>query len=193
MNSIPYTGLEAGTPLDSKPDATFFDFTTDKIRHLLDRPGALGIRFHLNQDRPTPPTELYAAACTSTSDIRDTTVNNQDYFIPLPAGRSCAFENLPLHVAANFQPGHKVGGCVFFSRAILEGGILGPASRPNNVATVRFFVLDFGATDSLGVACTTLAAVGLDSGGNPAGAILRSEQPCPPVCPTDPDNPYGRD
>lgn len=183
---MPFTGSEPGTPVGF-PGTHFFDFNAGIVRQLLARPDAVGIRFHFDQARPNFPTELYAAACGPKNDIMDPANNGADFF--RSTGQAIAFDNLPPVAAANFESGAKAGSCVFVSRAVLEGDILGTELNPTGANTVRLFVENFGLPDTLGTPTFTLVAIGLDSG-IMTGSFLKSEQPCPPNCPDD--DPYGR-
>lgn len=193
---MPYLGNEEGIPLapmNPLLHPSFFDFEVRIIRELLQVPNALGVRFHFDQHRPNFPTELYVAACDATMDIPTST--GVDYI--RSNGQEIAQADLPQNILDSFKKGPKPGACVFFSRALLEENIIGDGSLPSPVDTLRLYVTTynppFGSdlVDANGNPYFTLVAAGLLADSSQITTSWLSEHPCPPNCPTDPDDPYG--
>ena len=175
-----YTGTEGGPHIVPTSGAIAFNFRKETISTILGKPHssgapAVGIRFHFDTERPTPPNRLIAVGVTGGLDTKEIfTPNGTDYIPNQGAPMTKAqFDGL-ISVDPN---GKKRGTCVYISRMVLENHL--SEQNGQSRSGLRLFVVPFPNNLS------TLTSVALDGNGMMDGSFVESQMPCPPSCGTD--------
>ena len=187
MATFTYTGTEGGSFVSTPNlnNATFFDYDRSTIERLLISPisqlTSVGIRFHFDSERPTPPSDLFAIGVTGGSLVQEIfTPTGKDY----KAAKGSDLNRAEFSNVIPNQTAAKSGTCVYISRMALENEL---AKTRNGQPSdgIRLFVVPFefpGTTDLSSLAITAIL------NGEPTTSttsILRSDMPCPPNCGTD--------